>query len=188
LTKDPKVWVCPTKRRGLTYKSELGSFDPSITGFVSYGFNYLGAFPYDDPSAPPRKRSSLRKPTETVALAEVNGTDDPNDCGGVGGNGNSDAAWLDEWWALNSYPKVTSPVEWGTNHRFQSQRGKHNKRVNIIYADGHANLTRPSKVVWGQFWGQYEGMLNFSWGDRFCDANTPVSSVPLDNAESAPPP
>src|SRR5580704_7044606 len=34
-----KVWVCPKKQRGLTYKTQGGIFDPSITGFISYGFN-----------------------------------------------------------------------------------------------------------------------------------------------------
>ena len=43
-TQNPKVWVCPKKRRGLTYKTEPGEFDPSITGFLSYGFNYMGVF------------------------------------------------------------------------------------------------------------------------------------------------
>ena len=33
----PKIWVCPKKQRGLTYKTEPGTFDPSITGFLSYG-------------------------------------------------------------------------------------------------------------------------------------------------------
>src|SRR6266404_33369 len=39
-----KSWVCPKRRRGLTYKSETGQFDPSITGFLSYGFNQVGIF------------------------------------------------------------------------------------------------------------------------------------------------
>src|SRR4051794_33691222 len=33
-----KVWVCPKRKRGLTYTTEPGEFDPSITGFLSYGF------------------------------------------------------------------------------------------------------------------------------------------------------
>src|SRR5215831_727898 len=45
LIQNPLTWVCPTKRRGLTYHSEPGLiFDPSITGFLSYGFNELGVF------------------------------------------------------------------------------------------------------------------------------------------------
>src|SRR5437763_11707242 len=48
LLKSPKVWVCPTKRRGLTYKTQPGEYDPAYTGFLSYGFNYLGVFTYPD--------------------------------------------------------------------------------------------------------------------------------------------
>src|SRR5439155_6325318 len=33
----PKIWVCPKKQRGLTYKTEPRTFDPSITGVLSYG-------------------------------------------------------------------------------------------------------------------------------------------------------
>lgn len=39
-----KAWVCAKRRRGLTYTSESGEFDPSITGFLSYGFNQVGIF------------------------------------------------------------------------------------------------------------------------------------------------
>src|SRR5882724_7953499 len=39
-----RVWVCPKRKRGLTYKTEDGPFDPSVTGFLSYGFNELGVF------------------------------------------------------------------------------------------------------------------------------------------------
>ncbi len=187
LINNPLVWVCPTKRRGLTYKSEPGTFDPSITGFISYGFNYLGAFPYDDPSAPPRKLSTLRKPTETVAQAEVNGTDDPAEAGGNGGSGASDAAWLDDWWARNSYPLNEQIMGWSTNHRFQSQKGKHNKRVNIIYVDGHAGLSLPSRLVWGQFFSKYDGLVTWNVaGAPPLEWNTPVSIPKLDVWETAP--
>jgi prepilin-type N-terminal cleavage/methylation domain-containing protein len=47
---DPKVWVCPRRKRGLTYTTEPGSWDPSITGFLSYGFNELGVFGRAHPS------------------------------------------------------------------------------------------------------------------------------------------
>src|SRR5258708_2834466 len=39
-----KAWVCPKRKRGLTYKSEPGEWDPSVTGFLSYGFNLVGVF------------------------------------------------------------------------------------------------------------------------------------------------
>jgi prepilin-type N-terminal cleavage/methylation domain-containing protein len=44
---NPLVWVCPTKKRGLYYQTEPGTFDPSYTGFLSYGFNYLALFGLD---------------------------------------------------------------------------------------------------------------------------------------------
>src|SRR4029077_14931011 len=39
-----RVWVCPKRKRGLTYTTAAGTFDPSITGFLSYGFNCCGVF------------------------------------------------------------------------------------------------------------------------------------------------
>ena len=44
------IWVCPKRKRGLTYSSAPGDFDPSITGFLSYGFNDLGVFGGVDPN------------------------------------------------------------------------------------------------------------------------------------------
>jgi prepilin-type processing-associated H-X9-DG protein len=186
LTKNPLTWVCPTKRRGLTYKTEPGTFDPSITGFISYGFNQCGVFT-PDPSRP-RKSTSIRRPTETVAITEVYGTDDPADVGGSVGNGNADAAWLDDWWASNSYPLNGTVTGWSTNHRFQSQKGKHNKQVNVIYADGHAGLTLPSRLVWGQFFGKYDGLVtwNFGGGPPLA-CHRSVSSPRLDASEMEPP-
>jgi prepilin-type N-terminal cleavage/methylation domain-containing protein len=103
LIKNPLTWVCPTKRRGLTYQSEPGLiFDPSITGFLSYGFNELGVFGGEADPPPVRKFSAIRRPTETPAITEVYGSDNPADVGGSVGYGDADAAWLDEWWAMNS--------------------------------------------------------------------------------------
>jgi prepilin-type processing-associated H-X9-DG protein len=172
LLQNPLTWVCPTKRRGLTYHSEPGLvFDPSITGFLSYGFNELGVFGLDIYSV--RKSTAIRRPTETPALTEVYGSDDPAQIGGVG-SGDADAAWLDEWWALNSYPLSPSPDS-VTNHRFQSQKRKHQQRVNVIYADGHAGLIRPSRLAWGQFFNQFEGAVNW----RFLSAPTLLSTAPV---------
>ena len=42
--KNPLAWVCPKRRRGLTYTTAPGTFDPSVTGFLWYGFNELGCF------------------------------------------------------------------------------------------------------------------------------------------------
>ena len=38
------VWVCAKRRRGLTYTTVPGDWDPSVTGFLSYGFNSCGVF------------------------------------------------------------------------------------------------------------------------------------------------
>src|SRR6266853_1044081 len=104
-----KVWVCPKKRRGLTYKTEPGEFDPSITGFLSYGFNYLGVFGGDSGQARTFKATSVQRPTDVVAVTEVNGTDNPKEIGGGLGNEKADAAWLDGYWAGGSFPNQISP-------------------------------------------------------------------------------
>jgi prepilin-type N-terminal cleavage/methylation domain-containing protein/prepilin-type processing-associated H-X9-DG protein len=190
LIKNPLTWVCPTKRRGLTYGSERGVFDPSITGFISYGFNELGVFGGESFSDPPpvRKYCTIQRPTETLALAEVNGTVDPADCGGTGGNGNADAAWLDDWWAVNSYPVNPAPPQaWSTDHRFQSQKGKHQQRVNVMFIDGHATRTRPRQLVWGQFFAQYNGPIQWDFqGAPPLNSKDPVSTAQLDAVEIDP--
>ena len=187
---NPLTWVCPTKRRGLTYQSEVGTFDPSITGFISYGFNELGVFGGEsfNPVAPVRKFCSLQRPTETVAIGEVNGTDNPADCGGVpNGNGNADAAWLDDFWASNCYPFYQDLSGLSTNHRFQSQKGKHQQRVNVIFADGHERPMLPSKLVWGQFFSQFEGNVRWDFDPSpVLPWNTPVGTAQMDAWESEP--
>ena len=183
--KNPRVWICPTKRRGLTYKTEPGTFDPSYTGFVSYGFNYLGVFGLDYSRARPanRKYSAIPQPTETVAMTEIGGTSNPIEVGGSIGNGKADAAWLDAFWSSGSYPLNKSPKGPNpmTNPRFQSQQGKHIQKVNVVYLDGHSAIIRPSRLKWGQFYAKYSGKLdlNFAW-------DTPVSSLALDASESPP--
>jgi len=61
-----RVWACPKRKRGLTYTSETGEFDPSITGFLSYGFNMIGVFGRVDPANNsnllPFKASQSEKP------------------------------------------------------------------------------------------------------------------------------
>jgi prepilin-type N-terminal cleavage/methylation domain-containing protein/prepilin-type processing-associated H-X9-DG protein len=177
MVKNPKAWVCPTKRRGLTYKTEPGEFDPSYTGFLSYGFNYLGVFTGSDTV---RKYSSIQKPVEAIAMTEVNGTDDPSEIGGGIGNEKADAAWLDDYWAGGCYPENTSPLH-NQNFRWQSQMKKHNQRVNIVYVDGHSALQQPSRIYWGQFYVLYQGAVRVSvtW-------NSPASDAALDAAEIRP--
>lgn len=175
------VWVCPKKQRGLTYKTEPGTFDPSITGFLSYGFNYLGVFG-GDVGRTVIKVSSLQRPTEMVAVTEVNGTDDPREIGGGIGNEKADAAWLDGYWAGGSFPDATAP-KGNQNFRFQSQMKKHMKRMNIVYVDGHAGSTKGSRLIWGQWFGVFSdnGIPNGSkrW-------NGSVSNAALDASEVKP--
>jgi prepilin-type N-terminal cleavage/methylation domain-containing protein len=96
-----RTWVCPKRRRGLTYRSEAGEFDPSITGFLSYGFNQVGIFGL--PVTPgsyqnkPFKTSHSSKPSEMVMSADSSGSNDPANCSA--GDLTGDAAWLDIVWA-----------------------------------------------------------------------------------------
>ena len=177
-----KVWVCPKKKRGLTYKSEPGEFDPSITGFLSYGFNYLGVFGGDAGGTRTFKASGVQRPTEMIAITEVNGTDNPKDIGGGLGNEKADAAWLDGYWAGGSFPNQTAP-RGNQNFRFQSQMKKHNKRVNIVYVDGHSAGSKPSQLIWGQWYGVFSGTAMLPNGKRW---DGPVSNATLDNSEIAP--
>jgi prepilin-type N-terminal cleavage/methylation domain-containing protein/prepilin-type processing-associated H-X9-DG protein len=151
----PKVWVCAKKKRGLTYKTEPGEFDPSITGFLSYGFNYLGVFGDAAGSTKAVKASAIIRPTDVIAVTECNGTDDPKEIGGGLGNEKADAAWLDGYWANGSFPNATAP-KGNQNFRFQSQMKKHNQRVNSVFVDGHSGGSKPSQLIWGQFYNVFD--------------------------------
>ncbi len=177
----PKIWVCAKKRRGLTYKTEPGEFNPSITGFLSYGFNYLGVFGGDPALARPIKASTIERPTSVIAVTEVNGTDNPKEIGGGIGNEKADAAWLDGYWAGGSFPSQTAP-KGNQNFRFQSQMKKHNQRVNSVFVDGHSEGSKPSRLIWGQFYGVFSGTTIANSGKRW---DGPVSNAALDAADVA---
>jgi prepilin-type N-terminal cleavage/methylation domain-containing protein/prepilin-type processing-associated H-X9-DG protein len=145
------IWVCPKRKRGLTYPSEPGDFDPSITGFLSYGFNDLGVFGAVSPSgdmtaAKPFKASSVSRPSDLVALTDTSGSISPVSSATA-------AAWLDSVWAGQSGP--TFPIGNGFTDRLQAAYAKHNDRVNVIYVDGHAAPSKPSALTWGQFYGVF---------------------------------
>jgi prepilin-type N-terminal cleavage/methylation domain-containing protein len=178
-----KIWVCPKKRRGLTYKSEPGDFDPSITGFLSYGFNFLGVFGGDSGSGTSKrfKATYVQRPSDVVAITEVNGTDDPKEIGGGIGNEKADAAWLDGYWAGGSFPDAKTP-KGNQNFRFQSQMRKHNHRVAAVFVDGHSALTLPSRLTWGQFYAVFEGTIKGTTKK----ADGPVSNDLLDRSEIPP--
>ena len=136
-----KAWVCPKRKRGLTYTSAPGDWDPSVTGFLSYGFNSCGVFGAVGTdgnmiNAKPFKATSVSKPSDVVALTDTSGSNDPANTPA--------AAWLDSFWAGSSGP--SQPVAASENCRLQTAYAKHNNRVNVIYVDGHAAPSRPSAV------------------------------------------
>ena len=146
-----RVWVCPKRKRGLDYPSEPGDWDPSITGFLSYGFNDLHVFGSVDSSgqmqnAKPFKASSVTRPSDLVALTDTSGSVNPVTSATA-------AAWLDSVWSGSSGP--SQPVANGYNDRLQTAYARHNNRVNVIYVDSHAAPSLPSALTWGQFYGVF---------------------------------
>ncbi|HEY3863902.1 MAG TPA: prepilin-type N-terminal cleavage/methylation domain-containing protein [Verrucomicrobiae bacterium] len=163
--KNPLIWVCAKRRRGLTYTTQPGIFDPSITGFLSYGFNEIGCFCLANVNGggmqtptPPFKLTLARHPAQLLCITEVSGSNNPGDCDGNPGPGSGDsadpdcgdAAWLDDVWGENSGQAYAVN---GFNGRLQTAFGKHNNRVSVLYVDGHAEMTLASRLTWGQFWG-----------------------------------
>ena len=171
-----KIWVCPKRQRGLSYPSETGEWDPSITGFLSSGFNDLGVFGAVGPTgdmtaAKPFKASSVNRPTDLVALTDTSGSISP--IGSAGAD-----AWLDSIWAGSSGPTV--PATDYNNGRLQTAYAKHSDRVNVIYVDGHAAPSKPSALTWGQFYG------NFNPGVSLPCSGSGASSVQSDAYISSP--
>jgi prepilin-type N-terminal cleavage/methylation domain-containing protein/prepilin-type processing-associated H-X9-DG protein len=154
------VWVCAKRKRGLTYASAPGTFDPSVTGFLSYGFNCLKVFGSVDATGNMAgyksfKTSSVTKPSDTVAITDTSGSNDPAN------SMSSGAAWLDAVWVAHSGPGA--PVSDGTigNGRLQTAYAKHGgNSVNVLYVDGHSAPSRPSALTWGQFFGVFGSGLS----------------------------
>jgi prepilin-type N-terminal cleavage/methylation domain-containing protein/prepilin-type processing-associated H-X9-DG protein len=156
------VWVCPKRRRGLTYL--VGGVAqvarPSITGFLSYGFNEIAVFGTHDSTGNMDtggfrgiKAATIQKPADMVAICDTSGSNDPSQSDGNGGSGTADAAWMDTVWASRSGPGVAYNSNW--NGRLQTVYAKHSKRVNIVYVDCHAASSLPSQLTWGQFYGVF---------------------------------
>jgi prepilin-type N-terminal cleavage/methylation domain-containing protein/prepilin-type processing-associated H-X9-DG protein len=172
------IWVCPARHRGLTYVSNgvvSANCDPSISGFLSYGFNDCAVFGKPDstsgkmPSSGETpfqfKSSFVTKPTDTVAISDTSGSNDPN-------GANSDgSAWLDTVWAGQS--GAGYGANGGQNWRLQCAYAKHDNRVNIIYVDGHAAPSLPSALTWGQFYGVFDShtSLPTSYGSIWSDVS-----------------
>jgi prepilin-type N-terminal cleavage/methylation domain-containing protein/prepilin-type processing-associated H-X9-DG protein len=173
-----KIWVCPKRKRGLTFSTVPGLWDPSVTGFLSYGFNYCGVFGAVDPkdgnmlNAKPFKAASARRPSEMVAISDTSGSNDPNNTPA--------AAWLDSYWAGASGP--TLPVGPGSeNCRLQTAFAKHSSKVNVVFVDGHSEPSAPSHLTWGQFYGVFTPGTPLK-----TSPSTPVSSVLSSDPISSP--
>jgi prepilin-type N-terminal cleavage/methylation domain-containing protein len=187
------TFVCPSKRRGLTYSTRQGTYDPKITGFLSYGFNYFGVFTGDSNTTtgaitPPRRVEQVERPVTTVGMAECGGNDNVSDMN----DGKGDAAWLDAWWAGRSFPINPNPTPAGPanglqigNYRFQDQPRKHNMRMNLIFMDGHAEQSLGSQLTWAQFRATYNVNITLATGVTV-PPTQPVSSPQLDGAEMKP--
>ena len=186
---NPSIWVCPKKQRGLTYTTQPGTWDPSITGFISYGFNYLGLFggSADEPLS--FKVNDVSHPAQVVSIDECNGSNNPRKIGGSIGDGDADSAWHDDFWSVNSYPNVPDSQVGPANCRMQTAWGKHNKRVNIIYADGHTAPSKPSQLFWGQYYDMFKNTPGGSemTPDGYKKWSGPVGDTALDAIEYLPP-
>lgn len=146
-----KIWVCPKRKRGLSYTSAPGDWDPTITGYLSYAFNDIRIFGSIDATgqmqnAKPFKSSMVSMPADLVAVTDTSGSVDS--LNGAGG-----AAWLDTVWSGKSGSTVAASDPY--NGRLQTCYAKHNSRVNILYADTHAASSKPSALTWGQFYGVF---------------------------------
>lgn len=181
------VWVCPKRRRGLTYKTSSGILagDPSITGFLSYGFNEIGIFGGPDANGlmgseiQKFKSTSVERPSEMVAICDVSGSNDPGHIGG-----DADAAWMDTVWAGNSGPSKAADSTGGSmNGRVQTAHARHNNKINIVFVDGHAAPSLPSKLTWGQFFGVFQAGVTLKTSGMSQVSDQPISSPQLDPQE-----
>jgi prepilin-type N-terminal cleavage/methylation domain-containing protein/prepilin-type processing-associated H-X9-DG protein len=188
--KNAKIWVCPKRKRGLTYTTAAGIYDPTVTGFLSYGFNEIGCFCLANPAngtmqtpTPPFKASQASQPAQLVCVTEVSGSNNPGDCNGNPGPGSGnpdtycgDAAWLDAVWESSTGPSQSVDSE---NGRLQTAWGKHNNRVNVLYVDGHVTTTLASQLIWGEFWGVYGTRPD--WPTLPVAWNAPISKPAYDS-------
>lgn len=161
--KNDLVWVCQKRLRGLSYVVNLktqSGLDPSITGFLSYGFNEIGVF--NGPNlttgdmnqtgnAQSFKAANCRHPSDVVSICDASGSNDPRQI-----NGDADACWLDTIWASESGPGFAPSGSGSFNCRVQTAYAKHDNRINVLYVDGHAAASYPSRLTWGQFWGIFD--------------------------------
>jgi prepilin-type N-terminal cleavage/methylation domain-containing protein/prepilin-type processing-associated H-X9-DG protein len=171
------VWVCPKTQRGLDYPSEKGIWDPSITGYLSYGFNDIHVFGSVGANGGmqnslPFKSTFSTQPSLLVAVTSTSGTIAPIGSGMA-------AAWLDTDWSGQSGPNDAPTDQY--NARLQTSFGRHNNRATVVYVDSHAAPSLPSALTWGQFYdvpaaGQ---PLLTSFGTTL-QSDAPISTTTLD--------
>jgi prepilin-type N-terminal cleavage/methylation domain-containing protein/prepilin-type processing-associated H-X9-DG protein len=181
---NPNVFVCPTKQRGKTYSTERGSFDPSYTGFLSYGFNYIGVF---NATGATRRMITLTQPVDIPGISECGGNDNVLSMNA----GSGDGAWLDGWWSARSYPgtlraRPVNPTDFllDGNYRWQSQPKKHNSRVEVSFMDGHAESRLPSSMIWGQWFGTFTGTVALGAPNGTRAFDTKMSDSNLDGFDA----
>jgi len=181
------VWVCPKRKRGLTYLSEIGNFDPSITGYLSYGFNDIGVFgsynAQDGTMVGGKsfKASSTTRPSDVVALTDTSGS-----IGSTANPGGGTASvCLDTVWSGGVDLSGTT-IQNGFNERLQTAYAKHNDRVNVIYVDAHSAPSKPSALTWGQFYNNFSSTaadpLKTSYGKTWQSSDA-ISIPALDSVQ-----
>jgi prepilin-type N-terminal cleavage/methylation domain-containing protein/prepilin-type processing-associated H-X9-DG protein len=187
------TWVCAKRRRGADYKTPGGVQtvnDPRITGFISYGFNECGVFFQSDANgnmnnSKPFKLTMALKPSDTVAVVDCSGANDPAD----GAHGA--APVLDTVWGGLSGPScsIDNTANNSFNYRFQTAGLKHSNRSNVLYVDGHSALTKPSTLTFGQFYNIFDPTQKCpSASGSGHLAGDPVSSPAYDSASWSPAP
>jgi prepilin-type N-terminal cleavage/methylation domain-containing protein/prepilin-type processing-associated H-X9-DG protein len=189
-------WVCPKRRRGSDYivppgsGTVVGSQHPSVTGYISYGFNEVGLFSTLTPDAsiltgdhdmnasnpgalPQFKASLVAQPSDMVAVNDVSGSNDPQDL-----NGDSDAAWQDTVWWANTDPTFTAAE--GDMGRLHTAYAKHFNKINFLYVDGHCAPSLVSQMYWGQWWGYWGPSIPLSGNGKVHQSDAYLSTPSLD--------
>ena len=182
-----KIWICPKRQRGSDYVTPSGIQivnNPAISGFISYGFNECGVFFQTDPGGDMKKSQAFKvsmthQPSDLVAIVECSGSNDPNSAH-YGG-----APCLDTVWGGLSGPGYPIDNSSGNsyNYRFQTAGLKHDNRSAILFVDGHTALTRPSSLVYGQFYNLFTPTAPCPTASGTAhNAGDPVSSQAYDAA------
>jgi len=182
------TWVCPARQRGIICAGLARGGDPSLTGFISYGFNECGVFGGPDATGNMLghikfKASGVTQPSSMVAITDASGSIDPK-------LPTSGAAWFDTVWAglSGSGPSVKNgtPGQGDFNYRLQNAYAKHNNRVNVIFVDGHSAATLCSQITYGQFYGFFNDpnqVCPTASGGPGHTAGEPIASPDMDGVQ-----